>query len=92
MTQTIIIKFIIPLKLSENESIDSIILKQFIHLYSMLDIGAPFADDVIKKALSLDIKLRHEDVFEFLHDLQHPIPHFLNTTATPLIERNPMVV
>ena len=40
----------------------------------------------------LDVKLRHEDVFEFLHDLQHPNPHFLNTTATPLIERNPILV
>ena len=48
-------------------------------------------DGAIKKALSLDVKLRHEDVFEFLHDLQHPNPHFLNTTAIPLIERNPML-
>ena len=48
-------------------------------------------DGAIKKALSLDIKLRHEDVFEFLHDLQHPNPHFLNTTAIPLIERNPVL-
>ncbi len=48
-------------------------------------------DGAIKKALSLDIKMRHEDVFEFLHDLQHPNPHFLNTTAVPLIERNPML-
>lgn len=59
-----------------------------IHLNHMVP---NWMDGAIKKALSLDIKLRHEDVFEFLHDLQHPNPHFLNTTAIPLIERNPML-
>ena len=49
-------------------------------------------DGAIQKALSLDSKLRHEDVFEFLHDLKHPNPHFLNTTASPLLERNPLLV
>ncbi len=60
-----------------------------IHLNPMVP---NWMDGAIKKALSLDIKARHEDVFEFLHDLQHPNPHFLNTTAVPLIERNPMLV
>ncbi|MCK5648974.1 MAG: bifunctional protein-serine/threonine kinase/phosphatase [Gammaproteobacteria bacterium] len=59
-----------------------------IHLNHMVP---NWMDGAIKKALSLDIKLRHEDVFEFLHDLQHPNPHFLNITAIPLIERNPML-
>lgn len=49
-------------------------------------------DGAIKKALSLDIKLRQEDVFEFLHDLQHPNPNFINTTTIPLIERNPLLI
>ncbi len=49
-------------------------------------------DGAIKKALSLDIKLRQEDVFEFLYDLQHPNPHFLNSASVPLIERNPLLV
>ncbi len=49
-------------------------------------------DGAIKKSLSLDIKQRHEDVFEFFYDLKNPNPLFLNTTATPLIERNPMLV
>ncbi|MCK5664961.1 MAG: protein kinase, partial [Thiotrichaceae bacterium] len=49
-------------------------------------------DGAIQKALSLDIKLRHEDVFEFLYDLKNPNPLFINITATPLIERNPMLV
>ena len=49
-------------------------------------------DGALQKALSVDIKMRHEDVFEFLHDLKHPNPHFINTMATPLIERNPVLV
>ncbi len=49
-------------------------------------------DGAIQKSLSLDIKMRHEDVFEFLHDLKHPNPNFINTMATPLIERNPLLV
>ena len=49
-------------------------------------------DGAIKKSLSLDIKVRHEDVYEFLYDLKNPNPHFLNTIATPLIEKNPMLV
>ena len=60
-----------------------------IHLNPMVP---NWMDGAIKKALSLDIKVRHEDVFEFLYDLKHPNPHFLNTTAVPLIERNPMLV
>jgi len=60
-----------------------------IHLNPMVP---NWMDGAIKKSLSLDIKLRHEDVFEFLHDLKHPNPHFLNTIATPLIERNPILV
>ncbi len=60
-----------------------------IHLNPMVP---NWMDGAIQKALSLDIKLRHEDVFEFLHDLKNPNPHFINTTTIPLIERNPMLV
>ncbi|MCU7938067.1 MAG: bifunctional protein-serine/threonine kinase/phosphatase [gamma proteobacterium symbiont of Bathyaustriella thionipta] len=60
-----------------------------IHLNPMVP---NWMDGAIKKALSLDIKLRHEDVFEFLHDLKNPNPHFVNTIATPLIERNPVLL
>ncbi len=59
-----------------------------IHLNPMVP---NWMDGAIQKALSLDIKVRHEDVFEFLHDLQNPNPHFLETNAIPLIERNPML-
>ena len=60
-----------------------------IHLNPMVP---NWMDGAIQKALSLDIKLRHEDVFEFLHDLKNPNPHFINTASIPLIERNPMLV
>ncbi len=60
-----------------------------IHINPMVPI---WIDGAIKKALSLEVKQRHEDVFEFLYDLQNPNPRFLNNTNTPLIERNPMLV
>ncbi|MCU7835588.1 MAG: bifunctional protein-serine/threonine kinase/phosphatase [gamma proteobacterium symbiont of Taylorina sp.] len=60
-----------------------------IHLNPMVP---NWMDGAIKKSLSLDIKLRHEDVFEFLYDLQNPNSHFLNMSVSPLIERNPMLV
>ncbi|MCK5697086.1 MAG: bifunctional protein-serine/threonine kinase/phosphatase [Gammaproteobacteria bacterium] len=60
-----------------------------IHLNPMVP---NWMDGALKKSLSLDVKMRHEDVFEFLHDLKHPNPHFINTMTSPLIERNPILV
>ncbi len=60
-----------------------------IHINPMVPI---WIDGAIKKALSMDIKQRHEDVFEFLYDLKNPNPRFLNNSTIPLIERNPLLV
>lgn len=60
-----------------------------IHLNPMVP---HWMDGALKKSLSLDVKMRHEDVFEFLYDLKHPNPHFINTTTSPLIEQNPVLV
>lgn len=60
-----------------------------IHINPMVPV---WIDGTIKKALSLDIKHRHEDVFEFLYDLKNPNPLFLNNSTVPLIERNPLLV
>ncbi len=60
-----------------------------IHLNPMVP---NWMDGAIQKALSLDIKMRHEDVFEFLHDLENPNPNFINHFSSPLIERNPLLV
>lgn len=47
-------------------------------------------DDAIKKAVHPNPYKRYEELSEFIHDLRHPNPAFLNKTRPPLIERNPV--
>ncbi len=47
-------------------------------------------DEAIRKAVHPDPTGRYQEVSEFLYDLQHPNPVFLNKRVTPLIERNPV--
>ncbi len=50
-----------------------------------------WVDGAIKKSVSIDPEKRHEDIFEFLHDLQNPNPDFLSEAKPPLMQRNPVV-
>ncbi|GAB4359410.1 MAG: protein kinase domain-containing protein [Methylohalobius sp. ZOD2] len=47
-------------------------------------------DKALEKALRFDPDKRYEALSEFLHDLQHPNPEFLQQDRQPLIERNPI--
>ena len=44
----------------------------------------------IRKAVRVDPTQRYDEVSEFLHDLAHPNPLFLNERALPLLQRNPL--
>jgi serine/threonine protein phosphatase PrpC len=48
-------------------------------------------DDVLKKALQPDPYKRYEEFSEFIFDLRQPNKAFLNKTAPPLMERNPVL-
>jgi serine/threonine protein phosphatase PrpC len=48
-------------------------------------------DDVLKKALQPDPYKRYEEFSEFIFDLRQPNKTFLNKTAPPLMERNPVL-
>ncbi|MBT7139570.1 MAG: bifunctional protein-serine/threonine kinase/phosphatase, partial [Gammaproteobacteria bacterium] len=48
-------------------------------------------DDVIKKAVHPNPQKRYEELSEFIFDLRHPNKAFLNKTAPPLAERNPVL-
>lgn len=48
-------------------------------------------DGVIKKAVHPNPAKRYEEVSEFLYDLRHPNPAFVNMTRLPLVERDPLV-
>ncbi len=47
-------------------------------------------DKALAKALQLDPDQRYATLSEFLHDLEHPNPRFLQRDRQPLIERNPI--
>lgn len=49
-----------------------------------------WVDKAIAKAVHREPVRRYEALSEFLYDLSHPNPKFLETRPTPLIERNPV--
>ena len=52
--------------------------------------GCPaWIDGPLRKALHPYPDHRYAEVSEFLHDLRHPRPEFINAERRPLIERNP---
>jgi serine/threonine protein phosphatase PrpC len=50
----------------------------------------PWVDGALRKALHPDPAKRYETLSEFLYDLSHPNPRFLDVSRQPLIERNPL--
>ena len=48
-------------------------------------------DSAIQQALAIDPKKRYTQLSEFVYDLNHPNPRFLNTSFQPLLERNPLL-
>ncbi len=46
-------------------------------------------DGALRKAVHPDPRLRYETLSEFVYDLDHPNPRFLETHTLPLAERNP---
>lgn len=47
-------------------------------------------DGALKKALRYDPDRRHADVMEFVHELKHPNPKYLEYHHRPLMERDPL--
>ena len=54
------------------------------------DIPA-WIDGAIRRAVNLDPNKRYEALSEFVYDLRHPNPRYLDTSRLPLIERNPLL-
>lgn len=49
-------------------------------------------DGALKKALSIAPESRYEAFSEWLVDLRHPNPRFLDPSSLPLVQRNPVVL
>lgn len=47
-------------------------------------------DGALKKALSLRPESRYDTLSEFVHDLEHPNPEFIEARNLPLLERDPV--
>lgn len=47
-------------------------------------------DETLKKAVQANPEKRYQELSEFIHDLRHPNPAFVNKTRPPLMERNPV--
>jgi serine/threonine protein phosphatase PrpC len=48
-------------------------------------------DEAIKKAVQPAPDKRYAEISEFMYDLRHPNPKFLQKTQPPIIERNPVL-
>src|SRR5262245_343299 len=48
-------------------------------------------DEVLKKAVNPDPFKRYDELSEFVFDLRHPNKNLVSASATPLIERNPLL-
>jgi serine/threonine protein kinase len=48
-------------------------------------------DGALKRCVHPDPAQRYESLSEFVFDLRHPNPRYLNSSAPPLIERNPLL-
>jgi serine/threonine protein phosphatase PrpC/predicted Ser/Thr protein kinase len=54
--------------------------------------GIPaWIDGALRKAVHPDPYKRYESLSEYLFDLRHPNPKYLDTSTAPLIERNPLL-
>ncbi|MFW5446886.1 MAG: protein kinase domain-containing protein [Methylophagaceae bacterium] len=65
-----------------------------LHYQSVLDDDREipaWIDHTLKKALQPDPYKRYEELSEFMFDLHQPNKEFLNKTAPPLMERNPVL-
>src|SRR3954449_1684030 len=50
-----------------------------------------WVDGALRRAVHPDPYKRYESFSEYTFDLRHPNPKYLNASATPLIERNPLL-
>ena len=48
-------------------------------------------DGALRRAVHPDPRKRYGELSEYLHDLRHPNPEFLNRGSPPLIERDPLL-
>ncbi|MEH6569320.1 MAG: protein kinase [Halioglobus sp.] len=58
--------------------------------YKLNPLVPHWIDCALKKALRFHEERRHGDIAEFIHELQHPNPRYLEYQQRPLLERDPL--
>lgn len=58
--------------------------------YKLNPLVPLWIDSALKKALRFHEERRHGDVSEFVHELQHPSPRYLEYQQRPLMARDPL--
>lgn len=61
------------------------------HAYWHNPMVPAWMDGALRKALQFSPELRYESLSEFVYDLRHPNPQFMQLKDQPLIERKPLL-
>ena len=48
-------------------------------------------DGVLERAVHPDPARRYDELSEYIYDLRHPNPKYLNAPPMPLLDRNPLL-
>ncbi len=62
----------------------------YTHSYKLNPLVPHWIDCALKKALRFQEERRHGDVAEFVYELQHPNPKYLEYHQRPLMDRDPL--
>jgi serine/threonine protein kinase len=62
----------------------------YTHSYKLNPLIPHWIDCALKKALRFQEERRHGDVAEFVYELQHPNPKYLEYHQRPLMDRDPL--
>jgi serine/threonine protein phosphatase PrpC len=78
-------------KLEQCKSQRDFLNTQYSESYRINPLVPHWIDGALKKALRYDPQRRHADVIEFVYELKHPNPKYLEYRHRPLMERDPLL-
>jgi len=77
-------------KLEQCKTQRDFLTTRYTESYKLNPLVPHWIDGALKKALRFDEARRHGDVAEFVYELQHPNPRYLQYHQRPLMERDPL--
>ena len=77
-------------KLEQCRSQRDFLATKYTESYKLNPLVPHWIDCALKKSLRLEEERRHGDISEFVYELQHPNPKYLEYHQRPLMERDPL--